>query len=206
MTRLLPLPSSQLFAWLCLFFLPQLFFPQVSTQPAPRSQVTSISLVSSERPLRLSPVLFFWIRDENAYPSGPESVFSAPWSLRSYSALLVLGLPQWPSGNEAACSGRDPGSVPGLGRSPEEGMATHSSILAWRIPMDRGAWRATAQRLAKESDTTEATWHVLCASEYLENIRTFISNEEIDHDNKIWVRIKKAKLWLARGASRGKDT
>ena len=25
----------------------------------------------------------------------------------------------------------------------EKGMATHSSILAWRIAMDRGAWRAT---------------------------------------------------------------
>ena len=25
----------------------------------------------------------------------------------------------------------------------EEGTATHSSILAWRIPMDRGAWQAT---------------------------------------------------------------
>ena len=25
----------------------------------------------------------------------------------------------------------------------EEGMATHSSTLAWRIPMDRGAWWAT---------------------------------------------------------------
>ena len=25
----------------------------------------------------------------------------------------------------------------------EEGMATHSSILAWRTPMDRGAWWAT---------------------------------------------------------------
>ena len=25
----------------------------------------------------------------------------------------------------------------------EEGMATHSSILAWRIPMDKGAWWAT---------------------------------------------------------------
>ena len=24
----------------------------------------------------------------------------------------------------------------------EEGMATHSSILAWRTPMDRGSWRA----------------------------------------------------------------
>ena len=26
----------------------------------------------------------------------------------------------------------------------EEGLATHSSIVAWRIPMDRGAWRAAA--------------------------------------------------------------
>ena len=31
----------------------------------------------------------------------------------------------------------------------EEGMATHSRILAWRIPMDRGAWRATVHRVAK---------------------------------------------------------
>ena len=31
----------------------------------------------------------------------------------------------------------------------EEGMATHSSILAWRIPMDRGAWGATAHGVPK---------------------------------------------------------
>ena len=31
----------------------------------------------------------------------------------------------------------------------EEEMATHSSILAWRIPMDRGAWRATVHGVAK---------------------------------------------------------
>ena len=31
----------------------------------------------------------------------------------------------------------------------EEGTATHSSILAWRMPMDRGAWRATVHRVAK---------------------------------------------------------
>ena len=28
-------------------------------------------------------------------------------------------------------------------------MATHSSILAWGIPMDRGAWWATVHRVAK---------------------------------------------------------
>ena len=28
----------------------------------------------------------------------------------------------------------DVGSIPGLGRSLEEGMATHSSVLAWRAP------------------------------------------------------------------------
>ena len=38
----------------------------------------------------------------------------------------------------------------------EEGMATHSSVLAWRIPMDRGAWRATVH-VVMESDTTEVT-------------------------------------------------
>ena len=30
----------------------------------------------------------------------------------------------------------------------EEGMAAHSSILAWRIPVDRGAWRATVLGVA----------------------------------------------------------
>ena len=36
----------------------------------------------------------------------------------------------------------------------EEGRATHCSMLAWRIPIDRGAWRATVHRVA-ESDMTE---------------------------------------------------
>ena len=36
----------------------------------------------------------------------------------------------------------------------EEGMATLSSILTWRIPMDRGAWGYSSWD-CKESDTTE---------------------------------------------------
>ena len=31
----------------------------------------------------------------------------------------------------------------------EEGMATHFRILAWRIPVDRGAWQAAVHRVAK---------------------------------------------------------
>ena len=31
----------------------------------------------------------------------------------------------------------------------DKGMAIHSSILAWRTPMDRGAWWATVHGIAK---------------------------------------------------------
>ena len=31
----------------------------------------------------------------------------------------------------------------------EEGMTTHSNILAWRIPMDRGAWWATVHGITQ---------------------------------------------------------
>ena len=31
----------------------------------------------------------------------------------------------------------------------EEGMATHMSILAWKTPIDRGAWQAIVHRVAK---------------------------------------------------------
>ena len=50
----------------------------------------------------------------------------------------------------------------------EEGMATHSSILAWRIHMDRGDWQAIVWG-RKESDTTErlSTSQTLCAQRFL---------------------------------------
>ena len=41
----------------------------------------------------------------------------------------------------------------------EEGMATHSSILAWRIPMDRGGWWGTVHGV-RESDMTERLTHI----------------------------------------------
>ena len=68
-------------------------------------------------------------------------------------------------GKESTCSEGDAGdesSIPGLGRSPEEGMATHSSVLAWRIPgtEDPGGLQSIRlESIRLESDTTEATEH-----------------------------------------------
>ena len=90
---------------------------------------------------------------------------------------------------ESACNAGNPGSIPGLGSSPGEGIGyplqyswtslvsqmvknrpamwetwvpplswedplekgkeTHSNIVTWRIPMDRGAWWATVHKVAK---------------------------------------------------------
>ena len=63
--------------------------------------------------------------------------------------MYNLGSPSGSDGKEFTCNVGDLGSVPGLGKSPEEGIATHSSILAWRIPMDRGAWQAIVHGVAK---------------------------------------------------------
>ena len=63
--------------------------------------------------------------------------------------------------NVAAMQESQETRVRSLGREDplEEGMTTYSSILAWRIPTDRGAWSATVHRDHKESDRTEVTTH-----------------------------------------------
>ena len=60
-----------------------------------------------------------------------------------------LGFPGGSDSKESACNAGDLGLIPGLGRSPEGGHGNHSSILAWRIIMDRGAWRAIVYGVAK---------------------------------------------------------
>ena len=44
--------------------------------------------------------------------------------------------PSGSAGKESAWNGGDLGLIPGLGRSPGGGHGSHSSIFAWRIPMD----------------------------------------------------------------------
>ena len=61
-----------------------------------------------------------------------------------------MGFPDGSDSKESTCDVGDLGWEDPL----KEGMATHSSILAWRISMDRGAWRASPWG-HKEPDTTE---------------------------------------------------
>ena len=44
------------------------------------------------------------------------------------------GFPGGSHGKESACNVGDLGSIPGLEDNLEKGMATHSNILAWKIP------------------------------------------------------------------------
>ena len=62
------------------------------------------------------------------------------------------GIPDDSVGEESSCNAGDTGdtgSIPGSGDPLEEEMATHSSVLTWKIPMDRGAWQVIVQRVAK---------------------------------------------------------
>ena len=56
--------------------------------------------------------------------------------------------------NPRASTG-DPGSIPGLGRSPGEGNGKPLQYSCLENPMDRGAWQATVHGVTKELDTTE---------------------------------------------------
>ena len=50
--------------------------------------------------------------------------------MKSILIVVYQGFTGGSDGKESACNAGDLGSIPGLGRSLEKGMATHSSILA----------------------------------------------------------------------------
>ena len=62
------------------------------------------------------------------------------WRRDRLPTPVFLGFLGGSAGTESACNPRDLGSIPRLGRSPEKGKVTHSSILAWRIPWTDSPW------------------------------------------------------------------
>ena len=121
--------------------------------------------------------------------------------------VLFGGFPGSSADKESTCNAGDPGSIPGSGRSPgegigyplqyswaslvvqmvknlpavqetwfwcldwedplNEGMATHSRILAWRLLMDRGAWRAIVRGIAEWDMTEQLSTHSTMYSLFL---------------------------------------
>ena len=68
--------------------------------------------------------------------------------------LYALCFPGGSDGKDSTCNVRDPGSIPGLGRSPGEGKSYPVQYSCLENPMDRGAWLAIVHEVT-ESDTIE---------------------------------------------------
>ena len=80
-----------------------------------------------------------------------------------YTTKFWLG--GFPGGSvctESSCNAGEPGSILGSGRSPVEEMATHSSVLAWRIlwaeePGGYSPWSCKSRIQLRDQTTT--TYH-----------------------------------------------
>jgi len=60
-----------------------------------------------------------------------------------------MGFSHTSVGKESACNAGDPGSVPGLGRSPGEGNGNPLQYSCLENPLERGAWQATVHGVSK---------------------------------------------------------
>ena len=72
-----------------------------------------------------------------------------PWRRDRLPTPVFMGFLGGSDNKKSSCNVGDLDLVSGSGRSPEEGMATHSSIFAFRIPMDKEVWRATVHGVTK---------------------------------------------------------
>ena len=60
-----------------------------------------------------------------------------------------MSKPLGSDGKESACNAGDPGSIPGLGRSPGEGNDNPFQYSCLENPTDRGAWQTTLHGVTK---------------------------------------------------------
>ena len=79
-----------------------------------------------------------------------------------YSILTHIdGFPGGSEGKTSACNAGDLGSIPGSGRSPGEGNGNPLQYSCLENPMDRGAWWATVNGVAKSQTRLSNFTHSL---------------------------------------------
>ena len=71
----------------------------------------------------------------------------------------------------------------------EEGMATYSSILAWRIPMDRGAWQDAASEVVPRLSTAQHICIIWCIERGRETSMFMRERNTCKHTHIIYVHI-----------------
>ena len=94
------------------------------------------------------------------------------------------GFPGGSDSKESTCKAGDPGSVPGLGKSPGEGNDHLLQYSCLGNPMDRGAWQATVHGVARVRHnlatdrpwykTTEGFYKLFSGLNYLTKFHTFL--------------------------------
>ena len=76
--------------------------------------------------------------------------------------------------------------IPGLGRPPEKGMATHSSILAWRIP-----WREKPGRL--QTTGLQRVGHTSVTNTYFFKVKNYTFRQQPHYLSL------KIEMWMKTG-------
>ena len=97
---------------------------------------------------------------------------------------------------------KDVGMIPGSGRSPGDRNGYHSSILAWRIPMDWGVWWATVHGLTKRRTRLSNWARTQIPRDCWENSWQYASLDDPQYAG----RQQKKRLWaLQRKKNTGKS-
>ena len=73
----------------------------------------------------------------------------SPWRRDRLQTSVFLGFPGVTDGKESACNAGDPGSIPGLGRSPGGGHGNPLQYSCMENCMDRGAWWDTVHGVVR---------------------------------------------------------
>ena len=93
------------------------------------------------------------------------------------AAYCTSGFPSGSDGKASVCNAGDPGSIPGLGRSPGEGNGSPLQYSCLENPMDRGALVGYRPWGRKESETTKWLQFQISLSYCTSNILPFLNKK-----------------------------